>query len=373
MFATDIALYRIGDAYGIEYWRFLLPSEGVNFCHDLGYAEIQFISEENMLHFKSFIAMLLAFPVPIFADFSNDVAHVVDECLSCIHLDARHGALRVFAETNHLTDDEMARRLLFIADPANGFTNCFGTPLTRAAIGGIIEFPNAVNALPALEHYISIPETRMEALCTFGRITKHNDHFFTVTQNAVENNSLDRVFYLCYIRSVVNSDQLGLAVLDDLTRCKMESILIRGANFSFEGIIDFDDFLSHLLSGYTNSIEHVMAQQRINEYLIQRKKHILVYSVYRFVGDNSKLSDEEWYRRATNACQTEIARVMALPENERLNMTAILDAKIAAIEAAEARIARRELWKRRLRIGALVLPIPVIAIAVIFARRRMNR
>ena len=40
MFATDIALYRIGDAYGIEYWRFLLPSEGVNFCHDLGYAEI---------------------------------------------------------------------------------------------------------------------------------------------------------------------------------------------------------------------------------------------------------------------------------------------------------------------------------------------
>ena len=31
---------RIGDAYGIEYWRFLLPSKGVNFCHNLGYAEI---------------------------------------------------------------------------------------------------------------------------------------------------------------------------------------------------------------------------------------------------------------------------------------------------------------------------------------------
>jgi hypothetical protein len=312
-------------------------------------------------------------PFLLQADFFNDVAYIADECLSCAHLDASRGSLHVFAKDKRLTDDEMAERLLFIANPANGFTNCYGAPLTRAALGGITEFPNAVNALPALEDYISIPDTRMEALCAFGRITKHNDHFFTVTQNAVENNSLDRVFYLCYIRSVVNSDQLGLAVLDDLTRCKMESILIRGANFSFEGIIDFDDFLSHLLSGYTNSIEHVMAQQRINEYLIQRKKHILVYSVYRFFGDNSKLSDEEWYRRATNACQTEIARVMALPENERLNMTAILDAKIAAIEAAEARIARRELWKRRLCIGALVLPIPVIAIAVIFARRRMNR
>ena len=31
---------RIGDAYDIEYWRFLLPSESVNFCHNLCYAEI---------------------------------------------------------------------------------------------------------------------------------------------------------------------------------------------------------------------------------------------------------------------------------------------------------------------------------------------
>ncbi len=31
---------KIGDAYEVEYWRFLLPSESVNFCHNLGYAEI---------------------------------------------------------------------------------------------------------------------------------------------------------------------------------------------------------------------------------------------------------------------------------------------------------------------------------------------
>ncbi|MBQ6246481.1 MAG: hypothetical protein IJK04_06425, partial [Kiritimatiellae bacterium] len=84
------------------------------------------------------------------------------------------------------------------------------------------------------------------------------------------------------------------------------------------------------------------------------------------------LSDDEWYRRATNACQSEIARVMALPENERLNMTAILDARIAAIEAAEARAARHAAWTRRLRLGALILSIPVIVFAAIFARRRMN-
>ncbi len=32
---------RVGDGYGIEYWRFLLPSESIDFCHNLGYAEIQ--------------------------------------------------------------------------------------------------------------------------------------------------------------------------------------------------------------------------------------------------------------------------------------------------------------------------------------------
>ena len=88
------------------------------------------------------------------------------------------------------------------------------------------------------------------------------------------------------------------------------------------------------------------------------------------MGGNWKLSDDEWYRRATNNCQSEIARVMSLPEDERLNMTAILDAKIAAIEVAEARAARREVWKRRLRIGALALSIPVIALVAIVARKR---
>ena len=323
-----------------------------------------------MSRFQQIFSISCLAPFLILADFSTDVAYIADECLSCAHLDARHGSLHVFAKDKRLTDDEMAERLLFIANPANGFTNCYGAPLTRAALGGIIEFPNAVNALPALEDYISIPDTRMEALCAFGRITKHNDHFFTVTQKAVENNSLDRVFYLCYIQSVVNSDQLGLATLDDLTRGRMECILIRGTNLSFEGTIGFDDFLSNLLSGYTNSMEHVRAQQRIDELLIQRKEHILKFSFCRFAGDNSKLSDEEWYRRATNRCQTEIARVLALPEKERLNMTAILDAKIAAVEEAEARAARRAAWNRRFRLGVLILTVPVVALAAIFAWRR---
>ena len=62
---------------------------------------------------------------------------------------------------------------------------------------------------------------------------------------------------------------------------------------------------------------------------------------------------------------------MALPEGERLNMTAILDAKIAAIEDGEARAARRATWKRRLRlIGCILLPVLLLTLVAIVLRRR---
>jgi hypothetical protein len=54
---------------------------------------------------------------------------------------------------------------------------------------------------------------------------------------------------------------------------------------------------------------------------------------------------------------------MALPEDERLNMTAILDAKIAAIEEEEARAARRAMWKRRVWFsGGILLAIALVAL-----------
>ena len=102
----------------------------------------------------------------------EDVHYISTECLPAHHYEAIKGSLLVFAKRNNLSDDEMAARLLYIADPANGITNLSKVSLARRAIGGIFFFPNAVSALPVREHYITTPETQAEAFSAYGHITR---------------------------------------------------------------------------------------------------------------------------------------------------------------------------------------------------------
>ena len=323
-----------------------------------------------MLQLKFLSVTICFIPFCLLSDFSNDVTYIAEECLSHVHATGRHESLRVYANRNHLTDNEMAERLLFIADATNGFTNFHGTPLTRAAIGGIWEFPDAKSALPALEKYIAIPEYCVEAIGVYGMITRFNDRYFMYTTNAIAEGKLDNDFYLTKLSSEL-SDAIHPSAKwkrSEKSILRMKRFLANGESRSFDNMMYFDRYNCNNIQDFSNCIEHVHAQRTISTLLSEKRERIVKVSCYR--GEWGSISDDEWYRRATNACQMEIARVMALPENERLNMTAILDAKLAAIEADEARAARREVWKRRLHIGALVIPIPVIALAVIVARKR---
>jgi hypothetical protein len=316
------------------------------------------------------LSMALLVPGMLIANFTNDALRIANECLSYAHPDARHGSLRIFAEQNRLSDNEMAERLLFIAEPANGFTNCDGVLLTRAAIGGIREFHDASTALPSLEKYIAMPDYCAEAIGAYGIITRFSDRYFTFMTNVVAQGKLDNDFYLLRIGDELVNATSPLAKWKRSEKCllRMKRILVNGTSDFFDNMVYFDRTNCNSIPDYTNSIEHVRVQGKIIDLLDKKRERIVKYSCYR--GEWGSLSDDEWCQSVTNSCQSEIARVMALPENERLNMTAILDAKIAAIEAAEARAARREVWKRRLCLGALVLPIPVIALAAIIARRR---
>jgi hypothetical protein len=326
-----------------------------------------------MLQLQLILAITCLVPVLILADFSNDVANIAEECLTVCHFEAYKDVLLGFAKRNQLTDEEMAERLLYIAANPESFKTSSEMSPDRAAIGGLCFFPDAVNALPDLKRYINNPHTRSEALNALGHITKYDDLFFNVAKQSIDNGTLDNSCFIRYLRASIQSNLSGFFPLDEKCKLRMERILINATETTFEEAVFADEFLSDNIQYYTNSLEHVNAL----EIILEKHKHVLERpGRKRFFGNkwgSELISDKEWNCMVTNRCQLEIARVMALPENERLNMTAILDAKIAAIEVAEARAARRAGWKRRLRIGALVLSIPVIVFAAIFARRRMNR
>jgi hypothetical protein len=287
-------------------------------------------------------------------------------------------SLDSFRKVDNYNSDTMLKALASIVNERSASTNDNDRHMARASINAM-GYMQLTNALPMLRKWtLGGGELTSSSFNAFGEISGHDMSFLELAVCAINKNVLSESFVLGQLSTlmsldnrIANGQELPQRYkLQEKVRLNMARLLINYENPSFESSMGNEEVFARCIGGYTNSIERVKAQQRINDFLIQRKEHILKKSACRTMGGNWKLSDEEWYRRATNNCQTEIARVMALPEGERLNLTAILDAKISAIETAEARATRHAVWKRRLRIGALALPIPVIALVAIVVRRR---
>ena len=293
-------------------------------------------------------------------------------------------SLDSFKKLEDYNPDTMARVLVSLAERGVTSTNVDDLRMAKASINAI-GYMMLTNTLPYLWRWtLENQQVAISSFDAYGQIAGFDERYLELGQKAVNTGTLAPWFVRAQIKGLLSLDNRlanGQKLpqyyrLKGNVRCKMAQTLLDNTGLSFESCIGNEETLSRCLDGYTNSLEHVRAQRRINEFLVRDKEPIIQSSACRTMDGNWKLSDDEWYRRATNACQSEIARVMALPENERLNMTAILDARIAAIEAAEARAARHAAWKRRLRLGALVLPVPVIALAAIVAltlRRRRAR
>ncbi len=282
--------------------------------------------------------------------------------------------LNSFRKDKDYSQEAMAKALVAIAKRGIASMNRDDLHMANASINAI-GYMMLTNTLPYLSEWtLSEKQVAVSSFDAYGQITGFDERYLELGKNAENAGSLDSWFVrgqmgllLSLDNSLANGQKLPQYYrLQEKVRYKMATIMFDNTGMSFESCMGKEEMLSSCLDGYTNSIEHVRAQRKIFDFLIQDKKPILKTSACRIIGDSRNLSDEEWYFRATNSCQSEIARVMALPESERLNMTAILDAKIAAIEEEEARAARRAIWKRRLSIGG----VSMLTLAIVFTITR---
>ena len=319
------------------------------------------------------MCLSLLVPTLMRADFSDDVSYISKECLTALHYDHIKGSLLLFAKNHNLSDEEMTKRLLFIANPTNNLTVTEGQPTLCRVIGALCFFPNTDIALPVLEKYISIPSVQLEALRTYGVITKFDKRFLKCVKNARDSGALSVTYYQVELSSAFCMFLEGGRGVTTISGLGIERALVNSESVFFDQAFDLDRFLCAKIPVYSNSLEHVRAQEQSLMLLNKDRDKIVNRSCFRGEWGGGNVSNEEWYRRITNNCQSEIARVMSLPESQRVSMTAILDAQIAAIEEAEAWAVRRAIWRRRIRNAALLLPIPVFVLVVVLARRRRNR
>ncbi len=322
-----------------------------------------------------------------YADFLTNVTFRLQ------HADDFADSLDSLRKSKNFDPDAMAQVLTSIAEGGMTSTNTEKRRMAEASISAM-GCLHLTNMLPVLSDWA----LRGGVLClssffAYGEICDNDKRYLDLGIECVNRKIFSMDYLITQLCSILSADkQQRLEVpLDESTRIRMQKTIFDSAFEIPDSRGERDSYFCQLIPGYSNSQERAVILKRILDNIdtIPRPREG-VRQLYLFPYDNKVYEYDDLTNKVRTLYEGELERIERLPmvnpvsvaeivhtksvpENERLNMTAILDAKIAAIEAAEARIARRELWKRRLRIGALVLPIPVIAIAVIFARRRMTR
>ncbi len=329
---------------------------------------------------------------------SNDLERHYEDFLTNVTFRLRHAddfadSLDSLRKSKNYDPNAMARILTSIAEGSITSTNVETRRMAEASISAM-SCLHLTNMLPVLREWVlQGKDLCLSSFCAYGEICDNDKRYLDLGLECVNRKVFSMDYLTSQLCSILSADkQRRLAVpLDEPIRVRMQKTIFDSALEIPHGRGGRDSYFCQLIPGYSNSQERVVILKRILDNIdkIPRPREG-VRQLYLFPYDNKGYEYDDLTNKVRTLCEgelerierlpmanpasvAEIIRTKSIPENERLNMTAILDAKIAAIEAAEARIARRELWKRQLRISALVLPIPVIAFAAIVARRRMKR
>ena len=304
------------------------------------------------------------------------------------HTDVIEDSLNSFRKAEDYNPDAMLEALVSIVERRYATTNDIERRMARAAINAM-GYLQLTNALPILNKWtLGGGDMALSSFSAYGEITNYDERYLDLGLDGVKVGALN-INYLageiCSTLSADKKDRLSKP-LDEKTRSRMQRMLLNYTTQVLPYGAGRDTDLCKLIPGYSNSVERVAYLQKIHDGIDRVPRPCEgIRQLYFY--DNKAYEYDDWTNRIRTRCKEELARIQKLPEansvsvaeiirtksfpeGERLNMTTILDAEIVAIEAVEAYAARHAAWERRLRVGALFLPIPVIAFVILFVLKK---
>ena len=142
--------------------------------------------DNNMKQHLATMAIFAMITASAFADFASDVNFLTNGVLGG-HMDHVARCIRGLRTRSGLSDDDLAERLLFVADAFAESTNKFQWKKGCSAIAAV-RLLATTNTLPRLERYIfAYPNYRFSAICAYADVSRCDSRFIDLGSLLISN------------------------------------------------------------------------------------------------------------------------------------------------------------------------------------------
>ena len=199
------------------------------------------------------LTMITAFA---FADFESDVYFLTNGVLGGgrEHVDR---CIRGLRKRTVLSDDDLAERLLFVADAFADSTNLFQNKKGCSAISAVGRL-NTTNPLPRVERYLfEFPRYRTSSLGAFANLSKCDDRYLQLCSNLLSKGIICRPQAHSHLFFALERNATNPEYISNVERENIISFLLAHPELTRWGFSSYDMDMCKYYKPYAMSIERL--------------------------------------------------------------------------------------------------------------------
>ena len=203
------------------------------------------------------MSILTMIAASAFADFASDVNFLTNGVLGGgkDHVDR---CIRGLRKRAGLSDDDLAERLLFVADAFAESTNVFQNKRGSSAISAVGRL-NTTNPLPRLERYLfEFPRYRTSSLGAFANLSKCDDRYLQLCSNLLSKGVICRPQAHSHIFFALERNATNPEYISNVERENMISFLLTYPELTRWGFSSYNIDVCKYYKPYAMSIERLL-------------------------------------------------------------------------------------------------------------------